>query len=216
MFTWKMEELQLYKECGGNAKSHIFECEAAISREDKIAFVDSITEGQLSYVLELIAKLKRDKDTLALDQWGDIKTVSLIAWIKRNDTKYGNPIVSTYCTYGMAKVLGVGKYIQREGETHDDYVDEVFHAALVDCEEKEKGYFLAHDEYSILKEKFRNRGFDSSFGVKIFDYSDKMVVEDKEGNGRAITLDELKELNEKCEQVQELIEKLTQETHITY
>ena len=216
MFTWKLEELQLYKECEGKPKTHIFECEAETSREDKIAFVDSLTEGQLSYVLGLIDKLKEEKDTLALDQWGDIKTVSLIAWIKRNDTKYGNPIVSTYCTYGMAKVLGVGRYIQREGETHDDYVDKVFHAALVECVEKERDYFLAHDEYSILKEKFRNRGFDSSFGVKIFDYSDKMVVEDEEGNGRPITLEELKDLNAKCEQVLALIEKLTQETHITY
>lgn len=213
MFTWKIEELQLYEECDGNAKTHIFECEAEISHEDKIAFVDSLTDGELSYVMGLIDKLKKDKDTLALDKWGDIKTVSLIAWIKRNDTKYGNPIVSTYCTYGMAKVLGVGRYIQNDD---NDYVDKVFHAALADCVEKEKGYFLAHDEYSILKEKFRNRGFDSSFGVKIFDYSDKMVVEDEEGNGRPITLEELKELNKKCEQVQELIEKLTLETHITY
>lgn len=213
MFTWKMEELKLYKECEGKPKSHIFKCEAETSREDKIAFVDSLTGGQLSYVLELIDKLKRDKDTLALDQWGDIKTVSLIAWIKRNDTKYGNPIVSTYCTYGMAKVLGIGRYIQNDD---NDYVDKVFHAALVDCVEKEKGYFLAHDEYSILKEKFRNRGFKSTFGVKIFDYSDKMVVEDEEGRGRPVTLEELKELNEKCEQVQALIEKLTLETHITY
>ena len=216
MFTWKIEELQLYEECDGNAKLHNFKCEAETSREDKIAFVDSLTEGQLSYVLGLIDKLKEEKGTLALDQCGDIKTVSLIAWIKRNDTKYGNPIVSTYCTYGMAKVLGVGRYIQNNGETHNDYVDEVFHAALVDCVEKEKGYFLAHDEYSILKEKFRNRGFDSTFGVKIFDYSDKMVVEDEEGNGRPITLEELKDLIAKCEQVEELIEKLTLETHITY
>lgn len=216
MFTWKIEELQFYKECDGNAKTHIFKCEAEISHEDKIAFVDSLTEGQLSYVLGLIDKLKEEKDTLALDQWGDIKTVSLIAWIKRNDTKYGNPIVSTYCTYGMAKVLGVGRYIQREGETHDDYVDKVFHAALVECVEKERDYFLAHDEYSILKERFRKRGFTSTFGVIIFDYSDKMVVEDEEGTGRPITLEELKDLNAKCEQVQELIEKLTLETHITY
>jgi len=216
MFTWKMEELQLYKECGENVKLHNFKCEAETSREDKIAFVDSLTEGQLSYVLELIDKLKRDKDTLALDQWGDIKTVSLIAWIKRNDTKYGSPIVCTYHTYGMVKVLGVGRYIQREGETHDDYVDEVFHAALVECVEKERDYFLAHDEYSILKERFRKRGFTSTFGVKIFDYLDKMVVEDEEGNGRPITLEELEELNKKCEQVQALIERLTLETHITY
>ena len=213
MFTWKMEELQLYKECEGKPKTHIFECEAETSREDKIAFVDSLTEGQLSYVLGLIDKLKEEKDTLALDQWGDIKTVSLIAWIKRNDTKYGSPIISTYSTYGMAKVLGIGRYIQNDD---NDYVDKVFHAALVDCVEKEKGYFLAHDEYSILKERFRKRGFTSTFGVKIFDYSDKMVVEDEEGQGRLITLEELKDLNAKCEQVQALIEKLTLETHITY
>ncbi|MBQ4543670.1 MAG: hypothetical protein IJA19_05830 [Clostridia bacterium] len=213
MFTWKLEELQLYKECEGKPKTHIFECEAETSREDKIAFVDSLTEGQLSYVLGLIDKLKEEKDTLALDQWGDIKTVSLIAWIKRNDTKYGSPIISTYSTYGMAKVLGIGRYIQNDD---NDYVDKVFHAALVDCVEKEKGYFLAHDEYSILKEKFRNRGFASTFGVQIFDYLDKMVVEDDAGNERPITLEELKELNEKCEQVLALIEKLAQETHITY
>lgn len=222
MFTWKVEELKLYKECDGNAQSHIFKCEAETSHEDKIAFVDSLADGELSYALDLINKLQQDKGTLALDEFNDIKTVSLIAWVKRNDTKYQKPIVDIYCNYGMIKIFGVARYIQnniiKEWDTYNDYVDEVFHNALVKCcVEKEYRYFLTHDEYSILKEQFRNRGFKSTFGVNLSDYyTGEMVIKDENENSRPITLQELKDLNEKCAQVQALIEKLTTETNITY
>lgn len=222
MFTWKVEELKLYKECGGNAQSHIFKCEAETSHEDKIAFVDSLADGELSYALDLINKLQQDKDTLALDEFNDIKTVSLIAWVKRNDTKYQKPIVDICCNYGMIKIFGVARYIQKDivkkWNIYDDYVDEVFHNALVHCcFERELRYFLTHDDYSVLKERIRNRGFKSTFGVKLTDYyTGDMVIEDEDGNERPITIDELIYLDAKCAQVQALIEKITTETNITY
>ena len=32
MLTWKVEELQFYKKCGGNHKANIFKCNVAINK----------------------------------------------------------------------------------------------------------------------------------------------------------------------------------------
>lgn len=78
-------------------------------------------------------------------------------------------------------------------------------------------YFHEHDEYSILKKKFSEKynQYRVSFGVRIVTGSCGVCV----GNGedyRDITIDELKELLSKYEQIDALVEKLTKETHIVY
>lgn len=53
MFEWKIEELKLYHQ-----KGVIYDCEHTVSREDKIAFVDGLQDGKLSYILNLFEKFK--------------------------------------------------------------------------------------------------------------------------------------------------------------
>lgn len=56
MFEWKIEELKLYHQ-----KGEIYDCEHTVSREDKIAFVDGLQDGKLSYILNLFEKFKEDE-----------------------------------------------------------------------------------------------------------------------------------------------------------
>lgn len=56
MFEWKIEELKLYHQ-----KGVIYDCEHTVSREDKIAFVDGLQDGKLSYILNLFEKFKEDE-----------------------------------------------------------------------------------------------------------------------------------------------------------
>lgn len=225
MFEWKVEDMKLLNQKGGlyYGKEKIYNCEHEVSREDKIAFVDSLQDGNLTYLLGLIEKFNDEKMGLPKDNWGGIKTVSLKAWIKRNDTKTRLGIIDRDYQYGKYKLLGTGRYItsnQRGAyDTYEDLVDEMFHRQLRECEKKERKYFLEHDEYSILKQKFREKNHCTTFGVKIADCSDgKMYVYDNDDdyNRREITIDELKDLLSKYEQLDALVEKLTAETYITY
>ena len=60
MFEWKIEELKLYHQKGGIilGKEKIYDCEHTVSREDKIAFIDGLKDGKLSYILNLFEKFK--------------------------------------------------------------------------------------------------------------------------------------------------------------
>lgn len=225
MFEWKVEEMVLMNNrhnvypSRGKRKTIIYDCEDSVSREDKIVFVDSKTDGKLSYLLSLIEKFNADKESLPKDQYGNIKTVSLKAWVKRNDTRYQQKVIDDWYQYGKYNLLGCERNIQSNTrgtyDYYEDLVDEVFHRQLIKCEEEEQKYFHEHDEYSILKKKFeeKRQQYGTTFGVGIVMGSCGICVGDFE-NYRDITIDELKELLSKYEQMDTLVEKITKETHI--
>lgn len=224
MFKWNVEDLKLLNQGSSIiiGKEKIYNCEHDITREDKIAFVDKIQDNKLSYILALSEKFEKDKEDMPTDNWGNVKTVSLKAWIKRNDKR--NLIDNSY-QYGSIYFMGGRniQYINRKGEydTYEDYVDEVFHRQLKECENLEHKYFLEHDKYSILKQKFRdrNRNYGTTFGVNIGFCSDGSIfVYDTNDSSkkRDITIEELKYLLEKYEELDELVRKITDETNIKY
>ena len=229
MFEWKAEEMVLMNNhadvYNGRYKTTVYTCEGSVSREDKIAFVDRMTDGKLSYLLSLIEKFNADKDSLPKkdSMFGEpeVKTTSFKAWVKRNDTKYPQNVIDDWYNYGKYNLLGCERNIQSNTkgtyDYYDDLVDEIFHRQLIECEREEQKYFHEHDEYSILKKKFREKydQYRTSFGVRIVTGSCGVCV----GNGevhRDITIDELKELLSKYEQIDALVEKITEETHIVY
>lgn len=228
MFNWKVEEMALLNERRGLivGKEKIYACESQVSREDKIAFVDSMQDGKLSYILALIDKFNEDKATLPKGKWGEVKTVSLIAWIKHNDTKYNNPLVDYTYNYGKYYLLGMRRSITHryrgDYDTYDDLVDEAFHRQLKECKKQEEKYFLEHDEYSILKERFRNKGYNTTFGVRIATCSDgKIYVYGNsdsfyDADSREITIDELRYLLAKYDELDQLVAKITAETNIVF
>lgn len=225
MFEWKVEEMTLMKNhtnaYRGIYKVTIFDCENSVSREDKIAFVDNMTDGKLSYILSLIEKFNADKENLPKDKYGKVKTASLKAWVKRNDTRYQQKVIDDWYQYGKYNLLGCERYIQSDTKGQYDYyedlVDEIFHRQLMKCEGEERKYFREHDEYSILKKRYREKNYDTTFGVRICEWSTGILtIADDNDNERDITIDELKELLSKYEQLDALVKKLTEETHIVY
>ena len=200
MFKWDVKEMALlkeFKENNGKARDYIFKCESELSREEKIDFVDERHDGKLSYILGLVDKFNAEKDDLPKDSYGNIKTVSLKAWI----TKYGKSDYRRMIDdYGKVYFVNCDRWIAHNMDktyydTHEDYVDEIFHRVLYILKDEEKKYFEQHDEYEILKSKFRNdRNFSTTFGVHISICSDDNIyVYNKENNDkRPITIDELK------------------------
>ena len=90
---------------------------------------------------------------------------------------------------------------------------------LKECENLEHKYFLEHDEYSILKRKFRDRNHDTTFGVSIGSCSDGSIfvydINDS-SKRRDITIEELRYLLEKYDELDKLVRKITEETNIRY
>lgn len=228
-FEWKVEDMVLLNQKHGlflrGGEEKIYDCESVVSREDKIAFVDSKQDGILSYLLALIEKFNKDVENMPKDSRNKIKTVSLKAWIKKNDTKYSRPIIDNYCSYGKYRVLGTERNItvNKKGryDTYEDIVDEVFHRQLKMCEKEERRYFLEHDEYSILKSKVRNYldEYRTSLGVCLsYSSGGEMHIykENDISTNRDITIEELKDLISRYEQIDALVKKLTEETQIFY
>lgn len=112
MLEWKVEDMRLREEAiNENLKwssyevfkntystPYIFKCENAISKEEKIKFVDEMTNGKLSYVINLVNKFDNEKETLPKDSYGEVKTVSLKAWLKRNDSEQ---VIDNYFKCGI-------------------------------------------------------------------------------------------------------------------
>lgn len=231
MFEWKVEEMVLMNNhhnvyaSRSRRKTIIYDCEDSISREDKIAFVDNKTDGKLSYLLSLIEKFNTDKENLSKkdSMFGEpeVKTISLKAWIKRNDTKYSQKVIDDWYKYGKYNILGCERNIQSNTrETYDyyeDLVDEVFHRQLIKCEKEEQKYFYEHDKYSILKKKFeeKRQQYGTTFGVGIVTGSCGISVGDFEDH-RDITIEELEQLLSKYDQLDAFVEKLSKETNIVY
>ncbi len=216
MFEWKVEDMKLMNETllGGT----YFPCERTTSREDKIKFVDSLQNGELNYILKLIDKFNEDNKSMPKNQWGDVKTVSLKAWIKKNDERH---IFNNTYYYGQYNILGTSRSIQVMGkgsyDTYEDLVDECFHRQLKECCRMEKQYFDEHDEYTILRKSVEKNieNYGTTFGVNIIISSDGLQIGDFD-NERKPSLEELKALNAKYEQLEKFIENLTKETHIVY
>lgn len=238
MFEWKAEEMVLTNSaktievpkrhtCNGikYEKVKVYDCEDKVSREDKIAFVDSFTDGKLSYILSLCEKFDNEKTNLPqANAYGDVKTVSLIAWLQRNDKGYSRAVFSRNYNYGSFTILSSSRFIQHYNkksawDLYDDLVDECFHRQLINCEKMEKKYFEEHDEYCIHLSKLRDKGSHITFGVPLVFWSTgKIEIRDEQNKEltREITLEEIKELLAKHEQVEAYIEKLSQETKIRY
>ena len=63
----------------------VFEIEKELSLEDKIKIIDIFDNNTATYMLDIIIKWDNEKDSLPKDRWDNPKTVSVKAWIKRND-----------------------------------------------------------------------------------------------------------------------------------
>lgn len=231
MFEWKVENNALNTErqrnCFGRyINRYIFRAESETSEEDMIAFIDSLTDGAMSYTIKLANKLDEDRKTMPVDRWKDIKTVSLQAWLKRNDTRN----VASRDSVGLGKVFirfnpeiittSVGfelRFIQnmyQKGgyDSHESYIAEAFHCVLDKLCYEEKKYFNEHDERAILERKAVNvLERYGSFGAHItWGSCGIRVCSNEEEKARKLTTEELNALVEKAERMDALYNELSQ------
>ena len=114
----------------------IFAIEKEISLEDKIKIIDIFDNNIATYMLNIINKWDDEKDSLPKDKWDNIKTVSVKAWIKRNDPL--NKIDTEF---------KIGKYYLFERR---------FESLNIKCPSTEYGYSMEYTGEYIVNQWFHN------------------------------------------------------------
>lgn len=238
MFTWNIEdnalntEREKFKIRNSYNDQYCFMAEDEITREEKIEFVDSMTDGALTYLIALAKKFDEDKASgkLKVGEWNIVKKNSLLAWLKKNDTRtlieqcfdvgkiYASSISAQYKL--TLPVRSIEDFNEKGGyDLYADYAEEAFHRVLLDLAKKEKEYFNEHDEYTLLEKEAR-KYIDrfGNFGAYLSIWSSKGLVISPEGDtdtDRKLTVEELNSLIEKGKKVEALISELS-ENPITY
>ena len=236
MFTWKIEdnvlntEIEKYKIRNTYDSQYCFMAEDERTREEKIEFVDSLTDGALTYLICLAKKFDEDKASgkLKVGEWNIVKKNSLLAWLKKNDTRalieqrfcvgeiYASSISSQYkLTFPVRSIENFNE--KRHYDLYDDYAEETFHRVLLDLAKKEKKYFDEHDEYTLLeKEAYKTIDRFGTFGSIISIGSDGLLIyPEAEGafgkRNRKLTVEELNAIIEKGKKVEALINELSED-----
>lgn len=179
---YNIEELKLYKEkenAFDNQKKpyYIYDMEKNLSKEEKIKFIDTYYEkngsgGLATYMLNLIDKYNKEKDTLMKDEYGDVNIGCLLEWLRENDTL--NMVDRTYW-YGHYFLCG-REYLDFSSNTptslrtdnmpyanqDDKVVDQWFHDLLDQLYIDETYYYEEHD---TAHQKIRQiEGYYSTYG----------------------------------------------------
>ena len=199
MFNWDVSKMELYNEEKNFNKSNpLFSCENIVSQQDKIDFVDKMNDNKLSYLLNLSKQLEQDKKNLPVDKHGNIKTVSLKSWLKRNDTR---KLVDDFYKYGNFYLMGGWRITNLDSE---ECIDRCFHAQLKKCARMEYEYYCSHDDYIIAVRELTNTHI-SDFGLPLVYNSTYITCRD-----RKLTLDEVNTLLDMNREIIEHIERLSQ------
>lgn len=208
MFEWDVSKLQLIK--GVPTKKYIVK---TTSRKDKIAFVDSLNDGKLSYFLSLSENLQHE----VLDHQFSINDVK--SWLIKNDSR---DLVDKWQSIGKLSLLGIERYIMylnTKGyyESYSDFVDACFMEQLRECERQERMYSNGNDEYAVCEaEVIRSmEHFNTNFGVSLLQRGTTLSIVGKEGE-RPLTLKELKKLETNYIALEQYISDLTDKTDIHY
>jgi len=114
----------------------IYAIEKEISLEDKIKIIDIFHNNIATYMLDIIIKWENEKDSLPKDRWDNPKTVSVKAWIKRNDPL--NKIDTEF---------KIGKYHLFERR---------FESLNIKCPSTEYGYSMEYTGEHVVNQWFHN------------------------------------------------------------
>lgn len=164
--NWIKEEMKLMnmrKEYADNTGRNgdileIFEIENELTLDEKVAFIDSMKDGVASYLIGLLTKWKEEKDSLSKDVYGEVRTVSKKAWIRKNDSR---ELLDNYFKYGSYRLFGrqytdmtletptsmyYGSPIEHTGS---HVANQWFHDILNELKRREEKYFRDNDTLTI-------------------------------------------------------------------
>jgi len=144
----------------------IYAIEKELSLEDKIKIIDMFENNTATYMLDIIIKWENEKDSLPKDRWDNPKTVSVKAWIKRNDPR---KIIDTEFKIGKYHLfkrrfesLNIKcpstEYEYSMEYTGEHIVNQWFHELCVMLYKVESNWFEENDSLQIKINKVKELG----------------------------------------------------------
>jgi hypothetical protein len=139
---------------------------------DKIAMIDEFKDGIASYVLNILEKYAMEKGSLPQNSYGSPKTVSLKAWLKKNDPRehfcFSTYDGVSYYMFGreftnLELICGNSKHGNQMPYTLRGVENQWFHDFLVEMGKEEDTWFANNDPHMLKLEKVRKLG--REFGV---------------------------------------------------
>ncbi|MBR0542466.1 MAG: hypothetical protein IJK26_09755 [Clostridia bacterium] len=177
---YDVTELKYYKELKEVKKedrlSYHFKDETAFSRNEKIAFVDALSDNRLSVVLSLAERCENDIKSGRIKvnpDTGVPRQLSIKAWITHRHAEWlkengDKPFpIDTFFDFGRIRAYGddrltkSNRYVyslntKATWDTEADFVDEVFREYLFKQAEAERKYFQESDEGELYKTNILN------------------------------------------------------------
>lgn len=161
---YAIENLELRKEYQRRIPNLKFEYRfgCGMTTEEKIAFIDKYAAllpyydsynkygGVATYIWTLIEKFYKDRENLPIDIGGYVKTVSLKAWLRKNDPErlinssyhYGNFLMFGYHEYNINSSLRSGNVLL---DRKDEMTNRWYQSLLGRLRELEDTYYTEND-----------------------------------------------------------------------
>lgn len=221
MFKWNKEELR-FKNMPvspfGTLKTTFEDLASSLSFEDKFDFLDQGHDFKLTEIKRIVDNYRASSSSIKCDCSGNPKTVSLKAWIKKNDPMHlfdiDYRVGNTKGFYPDAYLqdLALINDVEGVGDRFENWINALFVETCFKLRKEEVDYFNSTDPYEIAKTQLKNfsNKYHTTFGTHlgfcsngdIYIYEDTDTREDVKK--RCITLEEISSLLNKYR----LLEKL--------
>lgn len=224
MFRWNKEELKfknIKEEPFGTLRKAFEDFASSVSYEDKFEFLDMGHDYKLTEIKRIVDLYRVSRDELKYDSYGSVKTVSLKAWIKRNDpshvfdTEYSVGHTKGFYPEAYLQDLALVNDIKGVGDRFKNWIDKLFVETCYKLRTEEINYFNSTDPYEVAKSNLRRYSerysttFNKHLGFcsdgRIFVYEDEGCDDVKKHDISIVEISELLKKYQLLENVDKLL-----------
>ena len=174
MFNWYVEEMKLLTMPHvGEFFDWEFACEAEVSFEDKLEFVDRMQEGKLTYFYEMVKGFGEAIPSMQKSDSGEPTDYAKKAWVRANDTtELLCRVTDSHGSYGDFHLLGAKvnlftyhSHIETKGKAlEESFINSLFHRQLEKCKDMEYDYFYGQNKTVQFLDEFSCKYRDHRIG----------------------------------------------------
>lgn len=226
MFRWNKEELRfknIKAEPFGTLRKAFEDFASSVSYQDKFEFLDMGHDYKLTEIKRIVDLYRASRDELKYDSYGSVKTVSLKAWIKRNDPahvfdiEYSVGHTKGFYPEAYLQDLALVNDIKGVGDRFENWVNNLFIETCYKLRTEEINYFNSTDPYEVAKTALRqySERYSTTFNKHLGFCSDGniFVYEDGEGENvkkHNISMIEISEMLKKYRLLEKVDKLLTE------
>jgi hypothetical protein len=197
MFRWNKEELRfknIKAEPFGTLRKAFEDFASSVSYQDKFEFLDMGHDYKLTEIKRIVDLYRASRDELKYDSYGSVKTVSLKAWIKRNDPahvfdiEYSVGRTKGFYPEAYLQDLALVNDIKGVGDRFENWVNNLFVETCYKLRTEEINYFNSTDSYEVAKTALRqySERYSTTFNKHLGFCSDGNIFVYEDGEGEDV------------------------------